>query len=313
MTAAVIDLGTNTFHLIIAEQHSAKNEQSNTGGMNVLYKTNLPVRLGQGRINENIIIPEAFERGLSALQEFAETIRGYNVDVVKATATSAVRSARNGDDFVRAAKESAGIDIEVISGDQEAEFIFKGVQASGMIQGTCLVMDIGGGSTEFILCKEDEVLWKKSYNIGAARLTQAFFKSDPLSRIEAEEIFHHLVHTLPELLEQCSKLRPTTLIGSAGAFESFANILMAQQAEANQIHVTSSPIDVVAYRALRERLIQSSHEERLHIEGLIPLRVDMIVIASLLVNFVLDHTGISNLSLSTNDLKFGVLQAIFQE
>lgn len=312
MTAAVIDLGTNTFHLIIAEQQAITEDHS-AAAIKILYKTNLPVRLGQGRINENIIIPEAFERGLSALQEFAETIHSYNVDVVKATATSAVRSARNGDDFVRAAKEKAGIEIEVISGDQEAEFIFKAVQASGMIQGTCLVMDIGGGSTEFILCKEDEVLWKRSYNIGAARLMQAFFKSDPLSRVEEEEIFHHLVHTLPELLEQCSRLRPTTLIGSAGAFESFANILMAQQAEANQIQITSSPIDIVAYRALSERLIHSSHEERLHIEGLIPLRVDMIVIASLLVNFVLDHTGISNLSLSTNDLKFGVLQAIFQE
>jgi exopolyphosphatase/guanosine-5'-triphosphate,3'-diphosphate pyrophosphatase len=303
MTAAVIDLGTNTFHLIIAERSA--------GSINVLYKTTSPVRLGEGRINENIIIPEAFERGLSALQQFAETIRQYQVDVVKATATSAVRSAKNGEDFVRAAKEKSGIEIEVISGDQEAEYIFKGVQASGMIQGTCLVMDIGGGSTEFILCKPDVVLWKKSYNIGAARLMQAFFKSDPLSEIEEEEIFHHLVHTLPELLEQCSRHKPTTLIGSAGAFESFANMLMAQKSGEQQ-QISSSPIDPVAYRELAERLIRSSHEERSNMNGLIPLRVDMIVIASLLVNFVLDHTGISKLSLSTNDLKFGVLATILK-
>jgi exopolyphosphatase/guanosine-5'-triphosphate,3'-diphosphate pyrophosphatase len=302
MTAAVIDLGTNTFHLLIAEQSAAS--------INVLYKTNLPVRLGQGRINENIIIPEAFERGLLALQEFAKTIESYPVDVIKATATSAVRSASNGEDFVRAAKERSGIDIEVISGDQEAEYIFKAVQASEMIQDTSLVMDIGGGSTEFILCKSDEVLWKRSYNIGAARLMQAFFKSDPLSSLEEEEIFHHLVHTLPELLEQCSRHKPDTLIGSAGAFESFANILMAEKGDAKQ-QISSSPIDLEAYRSLAERLIHSTHEARTNIEGLIPLRVDIIVIASLLVNFVLDHTAISKLSLSTNDLKFGVLAEIY--
>jgi exopolyphosphatase/guanosine-5'-triphosphate,3'-diphosphate pyrophosphatase len=308
MTAAVIDLGTNTFHLIIA--------RSAAEGMEVLYKTTVPVKLGEGRINENIIIPEAFERGLVALEAFAATIADYKPDVVKATATSAVRSASNGADFVHAAWERANIKIETISGDEEAEYIFKGVQGTGLITGTSLVMDIGGGSTEFILCKADEVIWKRSYDIGAARLMQAFFKSDPLSQSEKASIIRHLDDILPDLLEVCRQHQPETLIGSAGAFESFAGMLQISDDPAGQkehpkaVGVTSGAIDISGYRALAERLFRSTHEERVNMPGLIPLRVDMIVIAALLVNYVLEKTPVKNLSVSTSDLKMGVLRTL---
>jgi exopolyphosphatase/guanosine-5'-triphosphate,3'-diphosphate pyrophosphatase len=301
MTAAVIDLGTNTFHLIIADLADK--------AVNVVYKTTVAVRLGEGRLNDHIIIPEAFERGLLALEGFAKTIQEYKADVVKATATSAVRSASNGVDFVNAAQERAGIQIQVISGDQEAEYIFKGVQATGMIKGISLVMDIGGGSTEFILCKPDELIWKQSYNIGAARLLQAFFKSDPLSLANKESIISHVQETLADLVDVCREHRPETLIGSAGAFESFATMLMVRKGE--QIEkLSSSPVDLEGYRQLAQQLIASTHQERVEMKGLIPLRVDMIVIAALLVNYVLDNTDINKLSLSTYDLKMGVLYSL---
>ncbi len=157
MKAAVIDLGTNTFHLIIAECQGSD--------VQVLYKTNVPVRLGQGRINENVIIPEAFERGIRTLKDFKLEIDRHQVAVTRAIATSAVRSADNGQDFVDAAK-LAGIEIEVISGDQEAAYIFEGVKATGTINGTSLIMDIGGGSTEFIICDEKGLIWKKATTSG---------------------------------------------------------------------------------------------------------------------------------------------------
>jgi len=304
MKAAVIDLGTNTFHLIIADL-AAKGDE-------LIYKTNLPVKLGEGRINDNIIIPEAFERGIKALEGFAETIKMHEVVVVKATATSAIRSASNGADFVKAAKSRAGIEITVISGDEEAAYIYKAVLATGLISGSLLVMDIGGGSTEFIICTATEVLWKKSYNIGAARLMQAHFKSDPMNEEEKSTIYHKLATTLSDLLQQCEQHRPQHLIGSAGAFESFALLLLLQsQADAKEIK--SSGIDFMGYLQLAERLIASTHEQRLHMEGLIPLRVDMIVIAALLINFVLENTGIKQLSVSTNDLKMGVLAALKED
>jgi exopolyphosphatase/guanosine-5'-triphosphate,3'-diphosphate pyrophosphatase len=301
MRAAVIDLGTNTFHLIIADLEAKNGE--------LIYKINLPVKLGEGRINDNIIIEAAFERGLVALEGFATTIKEHQVEVVKATATSAIRSAVNGSDFVKAAKRRAGIEIKVISGDEEAAYIYKAVQATGLIRDTSLVMDIGGGSTEFIICTVTEVLWKKSYNIGAARLMQAFFKSDPISDEEKSAIYHHIANEVVGLLEQCDFYKPNRLIGSAGAFESFAGMLMIQR-NLPAKDIRSGEIDYMQYLQLAERLIASTHEQRLHMEGLIPLRVDMIVIASLLVNFVLENTGIRQLSLSTNDLKMGVLASL---
>ncbi|RZK66642.1 MAG: hypothetical protein EOO85_26565, partial [Pedobacter sp.] len=199
MIAAVMDLGTNTFHLIIAEvtgisdatgfpnvADSANSANSTGKEPRILFKTNLPVKLGEGKINENLIIPEAFERGIKALQEFKKEIDKHGVGIVKAIATSALRSANNGQEFVAAAKEKAGIDISIIDGDQEAIYIYEGVKATGLIDSTSLIMDIGGGSTEFILCDAEGIVWKKSYNIGAARLQQAYFQSDPISREDQE-------------------------------------------------------------------------------------------------------------------------------
>ena len=299
MTAAVIDLGTNTFHLIIAELSATEP--------NILYKTNVPVKLGEGRINDNVIIPAAFERGIATLKEFKQEIEKHQVDVVKAVATSAIRSAENGQDFVKAAREQAGIEISIVDGNQEADYIYHGVKATGLINCTSLIIDIGGGSTEFILCNTREVLWKKSYNIGAARLQQAYFKSDPISLEEQEQIRQRLETELIDLRAACKEYNPVQLIGSAGAFESFA-IMLNEQEDLKLLK--SSPIALTSYQDLSKKLITSSHEERKNFKGLIALRVDMIVIASLLTNYVLDTIKPEKFSVSTYDLKMGVLATL---
>lgn len=296
MTAAVIDLGTNTFHLIIAEVVDSS--------VHVLYKTNVPVRLGEGRINENIIIPSAFERGIQTLKNFQETIKTYGATTVKAIATSAVRSASNGIDFVRAARDQANIDIEVITGDQEAMYIFNGVKATGVIRGLSLIMDIGGGSTEFIICDNEQLLWKKSYNIGAARLMQAYFNTDPISQSNQRAITDHLDKELTDLKEACEIYQPKHLIGSAGAFETFAAMLIE---DLDIKSIKSTPLDLNAYHALSKTLITSTHDERDAMPNLIKLRVDMIVVASILTNYIIKHLYIAEVSLSTYDLKMGVL------
>nr|WP_294874425.1 exopolyphosphatase [uncultured Pedobacter sp.] len=299
MRAAVIDLGTNTFHLIIAEISATD--------IHIIYKTNVPVRLGQGRINENIIIPEAFERGIETLKSFKQEIDKHQVQQTLAIATSAVRSAANGSDFVDAARQNAGININVIDGDKEAEYIYKGVKATGTIHGTSLIMDIGGGSTEFIICDHKELLWKKSYNIGAARLMQAYFHSDPISEQDKVAIINHLNNELTDLKEACLLFKPNHLIGSAGAFETFAGMIFK---EADIENIKSAPIDFKAYSGLSEKLITSTHAERENMPDLIKLRVDMIVIAAILTNHVLSMSEIKQISLSTYDLKMGVLYSL---
>jgi exopolyphosphatase/guanosine-5'-triphosphate,3'-diphosphate pyrophosphatase len=302
MKAAVIDLGTNTFHLIIADITPA--------GVEVIYKTNVPVRLGEGRINENVIIPEAFERGIQTLETFSAEIDKQGVAMTRAIATSAVRSSANGADFVASAANRARINIEVISGEDEAAFIFNGVKATGVISDTSLIMDIGGGSTEFIICNAESYLWKKSYNIGAARLLQAYFHSDPVSTADRSAIIQRLTRELPDLITACAAHQPKVLIGSAGAFETFATMLLK---DINVKNISSASLDIDAYKSLAGKLISSSHAERAAMPDLIPLRVDMIVIAALITNYVLEQTGLQSISLSTYDLKMGVLYSIWED
>jgi len=299
MKAAVIDLGTNTFHLIIADLSA--------DGLHIIYKTNVPVRLGQGRINDNIIIPEAFERGIRTLKDFKGLIDQYKAIEVHAIATSAVRSASNGQDFVKAARELAGIDIKIISGDLEAEYIFKGVRATGVLSDTSLIMDIGGGSTEFIICDNKQLLWKKSYNIGAARLMQAYFHTDPISISEKQAIRDRLAAELSDLGEACMEYQPKHLIGSAGAFETFAAMLLK---DVKVSDLTSAILPLEEYQKLSSILIVSSHAERADMPDLIKLRVDMIVIAAILTDYVIALSGITQLYLSTYDLKMGVLHSL---
>ena len=299
MKIAVIDLGTNTFHLLIAVQNG--NE------LQVVYKTNQPVKLGEDITKNNLIIPSAFKRGIVCLQEFKAEIDKHEVDLVKATATSGVRSAKNGLDFVEAAQKEAGINIDIIDGDEEAQYIYEGVKWSGAITGKSLIMDIGGGSTEFILCDEEQLIWKKSYNIGAARLMQAFFKSDPINETDQGTITHHLTEELKALLIICKEYQPKTLIGSAGAFETFAGMIAP---ELNIKEISTADIPLTAYRELAGRLISATHQEREQMEGLIPLRVDMIVMACMLTNYIIDELNIAQLKLSTYDLKMGVLQSL---
>ena len=299
MNLAVIDLGTNTFHLLIAKQ--------NISDLQVIFKTNRPVKLGEDITRDNFIIPSAFKRGITCLKEFKKILEQYEVKAVKAVATSGVRSAKNGQDFIEKAKIETGIEIEIIDGDEEAQYIYEGVKWSGAITGKSLIMDIGGGSTEFILCDEENLVWKKSYNIGAARLMQAFFKSDPINEADTNSIINHLDEELKALKIICKEYAPETLIGSAGAFETFVGVINPDI----DIKTTATAyIPLLAYRDLSSRLINSNHQERANMEGLIPLRVDMIVMASILTNYILDELEIKTIKLSTYDLKMGVLQSL---
>ena len=300
MRIAVIDLGTNTFHLLIAEVVKQN--------FDILYKTNVPVKLGEGRINENMIIPTAFNRGIACLENFAETIKEFKVDQVKATATSAVRSSKNGKDFVEAVLKTCGILIEVISGDDEAELIYQGVKLSGAIKQSSLIMDIGGGSVEFILCDTEKLIWKKSYNIGAARLAQHFFKSDPINDEDKNALLYHIQAELAALFEKCEHYKPKILIGSAGAFETFAELIIKRK---------NYPVDIATaktyafnydeYIETAIELLNRNHSERAAMKGMIPLRVDMIVMATLITNYVLGRAKVNEIILSTYDLKMGSL------
>lgn len=298
---AVMDLGTNTFHLLIAEGPA--------DNFTTIFKTTEAVKLGEGGINKGTIQPEAFARGLAAMQRFQDLILEYKVTDVKAIATSAIRSAANGQDFINQVEEKTGIQIELINGEQEAGYIYKGIDASGCLNDdNALIMDIGGGSVEFIICNEDEVLWKKSFEIGAARLMDKFHQTDPIPVASIKELTRFLDTTLIDLFAAALKYKPKTLIGSSGAFESFAEVIELKKGRKfniEQIKVyefdTDDLLDVI------ELLIKSTHALRASIKGIIPVRVDMIVVASLLTIYMMQKLALTDVTMSTYSLKEGVL------
>ena len=194
MRIAIIDLGTNTFNLLICDK---KSESQKT-----IFKNKIAVKLGEGGIDKGIIAHAPYQRGIKALEDHLNTIKEYDVDKVRAFATSAIRSTKNGGDFVSEVFEKLALKIEVIDGDKEAELIYQGVRkAIPFDLDYKLIMDIGGGSTEFIIANAEGVQWKKSYQLGVSRLKELFKPKDPITQEEIHMIEHHLKSELKDLIE----------------------------------------------------------------------------------------------------------------
>jgi exopolyphosphatase / guanosine-5'-triphosphate,3'-diphosphate pyrophosphatase len=301
---AVMDLGTNTFHLLIAE--------GDPNNPNILFQTTNPVKLGEGGINKGLITPAAYDRGVKAMQEFSQEIAKHNVQRVKAIATSALRSAGNGQAFINEVKIKSGISIETINGDEEAGYIYSGVKAGGCLSNqNSLIIDIGGGSVEFILGNHDNILWKQSFEIGAARLMDKFHQIDPIPNDAVKELNAYLDERLANMFAAVANYKTNDLIGSSGAFETFAEVIEAEKGNPFDIHsIKHYDFDTDELIGITDKLINSSHEERKNNKSIIPVRVDMIVVASLVTRFVMQKLNINRVALSTNALKEGVAAAM---
>ncbi len=236
------------------------------------------------------------------------TAADYNADLILAFATSAVRSATNGDEFVEAVYEATQIKVEVIGGIREAELIFKGVQQAVEIgDDPVLIMDIGGGSTEFILGNKHEVFWANSYELGVTRLLDMFSPSDPIKPEEANAVRKHIQHTLGDLLEAYAKHPAKMLIGSSGSFDTLYDVLALKHGRAPlQLGQISGSFDEGELRLLINDLIAATIEERLIMPGMLEMRVEMIHLAGIQIALVLDLLQIEKIRLSTYSLKEGV-------
>lgn len=296
-----MDLGTNTFHLLIAE--------ANIDNPKELLHLHEPVKLGQGGINKGIIQPDAFERGLYTMQKFHENITKFQAVNIKAIATSALRSTSNGKDFIEQVRQKTGIDIEVIDGNREAAYIYEGVKMSGCLNNhNALIIDIGGGSVEFIICNSKQIMWKQSFEIGAARLMDKYHDNDPISAEAISELQNALDHILMPLFDAAKHADIKTLIGSSGAFETFAEVIETNKGhEFDLKKIKCMPFNTRDFLELTAMLITSTHQERECMAGIIPLRVDMIVVASILTRYIMDKLQIDDIAMSTYSLKEGVL------
>jgi exopolyphosphatase/guanosine-5'-triphosphate,3'-diphosphate pyrophosphatase len=304
MRIAVIDLGTNTFNLLVVETNIDQ-------GYTILYSNKLPVKLGKSGIDKKEIRPDAITRGLNAIERQLQVIRGYNAESIYAYATSAIRSARNGEQFVKLIKQKFDLDVEIINGDREAELIYYGVKQAVDMQGEkVLILDIGGGSNEFIIADQESIFWKKSYSLGVARLLAKFKPSDPISIEEIEFISNYLEESMSDLFEEFRKHNIKTLVGASGSFETMAAMIRADnpffESETGTVP-EAVDIDLTDFENLYQKLVNSTLKERKQMKGLETMRLEMIVVATVVVKFILQKLKIRRLVQSNFSLKEGVI------
>jgi exopolyphosphatase/guanosine-5'-triphosphate,3'-diphosphate pyrophosphatase len=303
---AIIDMGTNTFHLLIAE--------ADERGYHVTHRDRLVVKIGQGGINQGYITEDGIHRALLAMQSFKNFIDQQSIKKVYAFGTSALRNARNGNDVAAQIKALTNIDVNIISGDKEAEFIYMGVKSAlDMGHETSLIIDIGGGSVEFILGDNDNVYWKQSFEIGAQRLLEQFQKNDPITLEEIEKLDEHFSKVLTPLFEALQKHPTDIMVGSSGTFDTLSDIFCIQ----HDIHKTpeeiETPLSIAGFYDIYAELLTKNRAERMLIPGMIEMRVDMIVVACCLIRYLLEQHTFNRIRVSTYALKEGVLASIIQE
>jgi exopolyphosphatase / guanosine-5'-triphosphate,3'-diphosphate pyrophosphatase len=298
MPTAIIDLGTNTFHLLIFE------------GKNVLFKESIPAKIGKGGISQGIITEDGMMRALNVLKTFRKEIdnQGVSLDKVFAVGTSAIRNAANKDEFVQRVLDETGIKIQVISGEDEAELICLGVKKAVSITETSLIIDIGGGSVEFIICNDEKIFWKQSFEIGGQRLMDKFMKSDPISMRSVQMMDDFFREKLLPLANACHQYAPKVLIGSSGSFDTLIDMqYMKEKGTLPTKDEVSFEYSIQEFYRAYDELIFKNHAERMQIAGMIELRVDMIVVAMCLIRFVVQSIEIQQIRVSSYALKEGVM------
>lgn len=305
MNIAIIDCGTNTFNLLI--QDTLKNEQ--------IHNSKVAVRLAQGSGDENHISENAMKRAIDALNQHVETIKSFEVDETFALATAAIRESVNGKVLVTKAEQECGVKINVIDGQKEADLIYEGVKrAISFKEDTpTLIMDVGGGSTEFILIKNNEIRYKNSFKIGCGLMLEHFRPNDPILPEQIEEIEEFLTDKLAELFEVANKERPKVLVGCSGSFDTLAQMcavnFKTSRIEEDDINYT---FDQFEYMQIAKQMITSNFEDRLNTPGMIPIRADMIVMACIQINFILKRLGIKMIQQCNYALKEGVFFTLSQ-
>ncbi|MER7049476.1 Ppx/GppA phosphatase family protein [Streptomyces jumonjinensis] len=295
---AAIDCGTNSIRLLVADADPV------TGTLVDLDRRMTIVRLGQGVDRTGRLAPEALERTFAACREYAAAIKEHGVERIRFVATSASRDAENRAEFTAGVLDILGVEPEVISGEQEAEFSFTGATRELPGHEERLVVDIGGGSTEFVVGRE-HVEAARSVDIGCVRLTERHVRNDPPTAAELAAVRADVEAAL-DLAERTVPLRDArTLVGLAGSVTTVAGIALDLDAyDSGRIHHARISRERVA--EIVRTLAEATHEERLAIPVMHPGRADVIVSGALVLLGVMERIGVSEVVVSEHDILDGI-------
>ncbi|MEU9064747.1 Ppx/GppA phosphatase family protein [Streptomyces sp. NPDC048430] len=304
---AAIDCGTNSIRLLVADVDPA------TGEFTEVDRRMRIVRLGQGVDRTGRLAPEALERTFDACREYAEAVKELGAERIRFVATSASRDAENSDTFVRGVLDILGVEPEVVTGDEEAQLSFDGATkelvGSDHLEKPYLVVDIGGGSTEFVV-GDDRVRAARSVDIGCVRMTERHLvldgavvdppTPDRIAAIRAD------VGAALDLAEESVPISSAaTLVGLAGTVTTVAAMALGlEEYDSEAIH--HSRVSLAQVREITARLLASTHEERAAIPAMHPGRVDVIASGALVLLAVMERTGAREVVVSEHDILDGI-------
>lgn len=290
---AVIDLGSNTFHLLICE---VEDHQITT-----IFKERIYVKFASGGLD--LIPEENIARGIDALVYFAQQIQIHQANHVRAIGTAALREARNGDEVRQRFETASGLHIEIIDGQREAQYILAGIRSAiPSLERPALIMDIGGGSVEFILYSGDHILYKGSFKIGVAVLYNLFHHHDPISTSEIAALESFVSDQLQPVFEAVSQQMPYYLIGASGSFEVIHDVMPRLQSAAHW-----AEMDLNGLHSYLGEVISTNLSDRRQIPEIPIERLDYIVVAYALIRLIMNHIPPSRLYYCDYALKEGVI------
>ncbi|MBK8627596.1 MAG: hypothetical protein IPN86_19135 [Saprospiraceae bacterium] len=297
---AVIDLGSNTFHLLIVQMKIG-------GGFDIVFRKRVFTGLSDGGIS--VIKEHKINQGLETIREFRDILDMFHNPRLSVIGTAALRNASNRSVFIDQAETILQSKINIIDGIQEADYIYKGMTLHQDLQsGAHLIMDVGGGSTEFILVNEGEKIWSNSYPLGVGMLHEEFHKTEPITNSAIHNLTVYVQQMTAEIAKIIGPYKPFTLAGASGSFEILLMMTGIKISQNNINTVTNEK-----FLAIYDKIITSDEAQRNTIEGLPSERVKLIVVGMVLKKAIFDLLQPEKILVSPYSLKEGVLREMIEE
>jgi len=298
---AAVDIGTNSFHLVVAQPTGPNRFE-------VIDREKSMVRLGSGSGDMKRLEPEAIERGITALKRFRQISESAGA-TLHAVATSAVREAENRDEFLRRARTEAGVEVDIISGAEEARLIHVGIlQGVAGLDQRHLLIDIGGGSTEFVIGEGRQILEAVSLKLGAIRLTERFLGRDTVRKKDVAECRRYVRAYLTHPVRRAGDLGFEVAVGSSGTIANLAEMVNAQRGGEPLKTVSSFTFSADELSSVVAALVKApTVAERCKLPGLDPKRADIILGGAIILEQAFAELGIQKMTVSDHALREGVL------
>jgi len=297
---AAIDVGSNSIHMIVAQADA-------DGSVTTLWRMKEPVGLGRLSFPSKRLNNEAMDRAIAVLDRFKQLALQRQAEKTIAIATSAIREATNGGDFLERCRRELGLVVKVVSAREEARLIYLAVRhAMHLKDSPHLIIDIGGGSVEFIVGDQKRPLLLESRKLGASRMTATYVKSDPIEKSELNQLIAHYDESLVPLCRQIESLKPIKAIGTSGTLENVA-AMCGSEHTANGDGEHLAVIERPRLEKLVEELVESRAKDRAKIHGLDDQRRDQITAGAVLINEVFRRLHLKRMQICPAALREGIL------